>query len=196
MKEPGLDAVLERIEKLERQAQVLRVLLFTAIAGILVLGTAAGTIAQQNSFSASNSSGSVKIDADGFAMYDAAGNRRITIGFNSLNQPGIYLWDSGNVDRLGAYLTGDGDPVVRLTNAQKDDLAFFGLTPDAHEPRISFQDSSGTQRLYLGLTTSESGSVRVYDKAGTERVYAGEYTDGSAGFSAYNSGGTSTWSSP
>jgi hypothetical protein len=210
-------ALEQRIDALERQTHRLKRLLFVFLVMVLALGSAAGTIAQQRALSFSNSTGKVRVDATGFALYDSAGHKRLTLGFNTANEPGMYIWDKNGVDRLGAYMSAKGQPVFRLTDAAKNDRAFFGLTGDAHEPRISLEDASGNERFYVGLSTANSalltmsttsnkevirmqGSdapfLRFSDGTGTTRGYAGIFTDGSAGFASYNESGTQTWTAP
>lgn len=164
----GMDA---RIETLERQIRSLRRLLFVALAGVVAAFGAGAAGAAQRTLSFADSSGHtrVKIDAGGVQMYDAAGNRRILMGFNSSGKPSFYLEDAHGNYPLGAYISNENQPVFRLADEHDKARAYFGLTADSHQPRIEFDDAQENERLYVGLTNQATGLVRSFTVAGKDQ---------------------------
>lgn len=163
----ALTALTARVEMLERQSRRLKVLLFGAFVLVLALGAVSGTIAQQKSISFSDSSGSVNLSA-----------------------AGLYFYDKSHVKRMFVGLTTADTGLVRIFNGSAKEETSL------EDTFLKIRDTNGTERVFVGTSTSNDPILRMYDSAHTERIYAGVYTDNTAGFSAYDSSGTAHWSSP
>jgi hypothetical protein len=161
-----------RVETLERQTRRLKRLLLVSAVTVICAASVATSIAGQRNLTFAGTDGSVRISGSGLTLSDTAGRKRLTIGFNSANQPAIYIWDRDGVDRLGMYISSKGEPVVRLTDSRNVDRAFFGLT-ELEKPRISFQDHTSTERLYVGLTRQDDGLVSTYSTEGKQEINLG-----------------------
>lgn len=178
-----------RVEALERQTRRLKRLLLASAVTVICAATAATGIASQRNLTFAGGDGSVRVSSSGFTLSDSRGHKRLTLGFNSSNQPAIYVFDANGIDRLGIYISDKGQPVIRLTDSRNVNRAFFGLT-ETEKPRISFQDGTATERLFMGLSSEDDGLVRTYstgsqeeislgnqllriDSSGTERAYFG-----------------------
>lgn len=191
----GLEA---RFERLERTVRSLKLLLLIALAGVVAAfaAGAAGAAQKALTFADAHGRARVKIDATGVQMYDAAGKRRVLLGFNTTGHPSLYLEDAHGNYPLGAYISDKEQPVIRLGDANDKGRAYFGLTADRHEPRVEFDDAQENTRLYIGLTTSSTGLVRAFtasgkdqtsleddkvtitDGSGNERIYLGTTSSG------------------
>lgn len=143
----ALLALSERVSALERQSRRLKGMLVGAFALVLVLGAASSTIAAQHSISFSGPQGIVKLSADGLWFYDKHGS-----------------------PRLAEYMSADShEPVIRMRDAKDRDAVYFGLT-SGERPRLSFMDTSNNERLYVGLSTEETGLVRTFTSAGKDQT--------------------------
>lgn len=163
----SLAALAARVDALERQAHRLKVLLFGAFVLVLALGAVSGTIAQQKAITFSDSTGSV-----------------------NLSSAGLYFYDSNHKKRMFVGLTTSDTGLVRIFNSNGQEETSL------EDTFLKIRDTAGTERVFLGTSTSNDPILRMYDSQHTERIYAGVYTDNSAGFSAYDSSGASHWSSP
>ena len=167
MSDASLMALTARVEALERQSRRLKVLLFGAFVLVLGLGAVSGTIAQQKSISFSDSTGSV-----------------------NLSSAGLYFYDSSHKKRMFVGLTTSNTGLIRIFNTNGEEETSL------EDTFLKIRDTAGTERVFLGTSTSNDPIMRMYDAQHTERIYAGVYTDNSAGFSAYDSSGATHWSSP
>lgn len=97
---------------------------------------------------------------------------------------------------------------VHLLTSRGKEIGLFGYTKAATLPAVRFMDSTGENRLLVGLDTSTNGLVRMwnrrgneavsldgnsslyfYDDSGTKRLFAGTTTSGAGDFEIYNSDG-------
>ncbi len=138
-----MQSLMTRVESLERRTRALNVFLFAGIVILLVLGAVSATVAQQRSLDFRGGTGHVKLSADG-----------------------LYFYDKKGVARLAIYLSNQQEPVIRLKDASDRARSYFSLTADAETPRVEFDDTSGQQRLYVGLATEQTGLVRTFTKSG------------------------------
>jgi hypothetical protein len=186
----------DRVSILERQVRTLKRFLFLALAAFVFASVGAGAIAQQKALTFTDASGTtrVKIDATGIQMYHPSGDRAMLLGFNSSGHPSLYLQDLKGNYKLGAYLSDDDQPVIRLADSNDKARAYFGLTSQAHMPRIEFLDAGENERLFVGLTTSATGLVQMQTASGTTQSQFGDdlinITDGNGNKRVYL--GTST----
>lgn len=226
-----------RLERLERQVSTQKRLLVAAIAAVVIAFGAGAAGAAQKAMTFTDTLGHtrVKIDATGVQVFDAKGQRRILLGFNSSSKPSLYLQDERGNYRLGEYISDTNQPVLRMSDANDKARLYIDLDnvgpamqfDDANEhPRLivgladngsglvhtvstsgkvqsaleddklTVTNSSGENRVYLGISDQDNGMLKLFDSGAHERVYAGVYTDGTAGFQALDTSGTTTWSSP
>jgi hypothetical protein len=201
-----------RVEMLERQVRTLKRLFFGAIAAAIVVAGGAGAFAQvqaqaqQQAMTWTNANGgSVKIDGTGVQMYNSANQRVLLLGFNTSSHPSLYLQDAKGNYRFGAYISDDDQPVIRMGDANDKARIYFGLTAQAHMPRIEFLDASENERLFVGLSTSSTGLlsmstaggttqtqvsddlINVTDGNGNKRVYLGTSSQGDGIMRLYDS---------
>lgn len=199
----------ERVERLERQIRTLKRLLLVALAGAFAAfgaGTA-GAAGGQRALTVADATGQtrVKIDAGGLQIFDAAGHRRILLGFNTYGKPSLYLEDAHQNYPFGAYISNTNQPVIRLADSNNKGRAYFTLS-DKSQPHIEFDDASENQRLYVGLTATDStGLLRTFtasgsqqtsleddkvyitDGSGNKRIYLGTSDSGDGILSMYDS---------
>jgi hypothetical protein len=100
-------------------------------------------------------------------FYDDSGTKRLFVGTNTASSGNITMYNSSG----------------KLQTELEDDYLRLG-------------DDTGTEREYIGVTTTNEAVVKLWDRYHTERNFIGTYTDGRAGYTAFDSDGTSTWSSP
>ncbi len=181
----SISAVDARLERLEAQVRGLKRLLLIALAGVVAaIGAGAASAAQKSlTFADAQGHTRVKVDAGGFQMFDAAGHRRILLGFNQDSKPSFYLQDPRGNYVLGAYISDKDQPVIRIADSHNAGRAYFGLTADQHQPRIEFDDAQNNERLYVGLTDQSTGLIRTYTSGGKDQTSLEEdkiwITDGS-----------------
>jgi len=189
------DILAARIDRLERQSNVLkRLLAFSLIAGFALLcGTA--TIAQQRQLSFTSSNGTVRVSGAGLTLYDKSGRQRMILGWNSVSQPGLYYYDGSGTRRMGLYLSDLVKPVMRLYDKSGTTRTEFSENIEGTN-MIKFFDASHVERAYFGQSTTDEPMVELFDTSHTLRSYTGAYTSGGYGFYINDSAGTTTWQTP
>ena len=148
---PDTHAVLERLEKLERQNRALRrvwFFTFAAVAALVLMGLAIPK--------------SRTIEAQKFVVKDARDKTRVEIGL-AQDAPRIVLYDQEG--RLQARLEGGTDGAeIRLHDASGD--AYSGLWAGSAGAMVYAHDQDGNE-LFLGsLKTGDvrSGKLRITGK--------------------------------
>jgi hypothetical protein len=199
----------QRIEALERRTTSLRRTLVIAVVLLAIVATIAGTqAAAQKEMTFADSAGHVRvrINADGFHLYDAHGTTQLVLGESSKDHPILAYYDESGAQRM--WVGYSSYPYVDMAGSNGKDL--IELTADSR-PRLMFYDTTATERLYVGMTTENDPLVRMYstqgkqtmalegqDKPflrfnqgdGTERGYFGVATEGSSLMKLFNPDGT------
>ncbi len=130
-----------RIAVLERRVRRLKVALAACAVLALAVSGFAGASAQQYALHFQNAYGSVKLASDGLSFYD----RRAAL-------------------RMKIFTDETGRPIVQMIDSAKVPRVMYGLQPSGN-PRFAFNDKSGTERLYVGLTTEQTGLVRTFTRS-------------------------------
>jgi len=190
-----LDSLAARIDRLERQSNVLKRLLGISLVVILALFAGGATIAQQRQLSFSSSDGTVRVSGAGIALYDKSGRQRMILGWNSVNQPGLYYFDGSGTRRMGLYLSDLVKPVMRYYDKSGTARVEFSENIEGTN-MLEFYDASHVQRAYFGQSTSDHPMAEFFDASHTLRSYIGQYTSGDFGVYTNDSAGTTTWQSP
>ena len=188
------DILSARIDRLERQTNVLKRLLGISLVVILALFAGGATIAQQRQLSFSSADGTVRVNGTGIALYDKSGRQRMILGWNSVNQPGLYYFDGSGTRRMGLYLSDLVKPVMRLYDKGGTIRTEFSENIEGTN-MIKFFDASHVERAYFGQSTTDEPMVELFDTSHTLRSYAGAYKSGGYGFYINDSTGTTTWQS-
>jgi len=189
------DILAARIDRLERQSNVLKRLLGISLVVILALFAGGATIAQQRQLSFSSSDGTVRVSGAGIALYDKSGRQRMILGWNSVNQPGLYYFDGSGTRRMGLYLSDLVKPVMRYYDKSGTARVEFSENIEGTN-MLEFYDASHVQRAYFGQSTSDHPMAEFFDASHTLRSYIGQYTSGDFGVYTNDSAGTTTWQSP
>ena len=185
----------ERIDKLERQTGVLKRLLGISLVLVFALAAGGATIAQQRALIFNNADGTVRVGGSGFALYDKAGHRRLSLGWNSASQPGVYFSDASGTTRMGLFLGDSSGAVVRLYNKSGAETGNFA-EGSAGVPQLSFFDASHTERVYVGMSTADNPLFEAFDASHTLRSYMGAFNSGNYGMFINDSSGNTTWQEP
>ena len=184
-----------RIDQLERQARTLKRLFGLSLVLGFALFAGGVTFAQQRSLSFSSSNGTVRINGAGVSLYDKSGRERMTLGWNSVSQPGLYYFDTGGTRRMGLYLSDLIKPVMRMYDKSGTVRTEFSENTEGTN-MLRFFDASHVERAYFGESTADNPTVQLFDGSHTLRSYIGAYTSGGYGFYTNDSAGTTTWQSP
>lgn len=140
---------------------------------------------------------------------DSAGNNRMTVGLDTASNGLVRMYSSRNYESVGL----DGNGSLWFYDESGTKRLFAGTTTvstgavimynssgklqsELQDNYLRLGDDTGTEREYIGVTTTDDAVVKLWDRTHTERNFMGAYTDGRAGFTSYNSDGSSTWSSP
>jgi hypothetical protein len=184
-----------RIDQLERQARTLKRLFGLSLVLGFALFAGGVTFAQQRQLSFSSTNGTVRIGSAGLALYDKSGRQRMSLGWNSVNQPGLYYFDANNTRRMGLFLSDLAKPIMRMYDKSGTTRAEF-MENNQGTNMLVFYDASHGERLYLGQTTDDYPTLQLFDASHTVRAYGGAYTSGGYGFYVNDSAGTTTWQTP
>ncbi|HVA27698.1 MAG TPA: hypothetical protein VNF68_05930 [Candidatus Baltobacteraceae bacterium] len=197
-----------RIEALERRTTSLRRMLVITLGLFVIAATIATTQAQQKSVTFADSAGHVRvrINADGFHLYDAKGVTQLVLGSSTSNHPVLAYYDGSGAQRMRVGFS--TFPYIDMAGPNGKDL--IELTADS-SPRAMIFDSSNTERLYMGMTSENDPLLRMYSGAGhqtmalegqdkpflrfnqgdgTERGYLGVATEGSSMLKLFSTDGT------
>lgn len=135
-------ALQQRVAALERRVQRLNIALFGCAVAAIVFGSVSAALAGQHMLSFTDSTGSVKLSSAGLGLYDRSGHRRLAI-----------------------TLAGD-EPLIALSDARTTRLRL--TLGGSHEGGgITFRDSSGDEREYVGLSSDQTGLARMYSSSGS-----------------------------
>jgi hypothetical protein len=153
----NIQAVLERVERLERQNRGLKraAALFMILVSSLILVSAAGRKGRT-------------IEARQIALKDDQGNTRAVLEMRSAG-PGLTLYDAEG-DKVQALLTVlRTGPVLGLYDADGTTRVLLGVTPKG--ATLSFNDAEGRLRAEMGFS-ADAPHVTFFDRGGNP-VYVG-----------------------
>src|SRR6058998_1260327 len=136
----SMEAVLERLEKLERQNRRLR------LAGIALL-LSGGAVAVMGQAARSPRTVAVAVEARKFVLRDAKGKKRAELGL-FLDKPALVLYDEAEraTASLGTFQDITG---WALFGAREQRLAVLEATPGG--PNLSLYSVEGARRLNIGV---------------------------------------------
>jgi hypothetical protein len=184
-----------RIDQLERQASTLKRLFGLSLVLGFALFAGGVTFAQQRALSFSSSNGTVRISGAGLALIDKSGHQLMSLGWNSVHQPGLYYYDSSSTRRMGLYLSDLVKPIMRMYDKNGTVRTEFSENTEGTN-MLRFFDASHVERMYLGQSTADNPTLQLFDASHTMRSYVGAYSSGGYGFYVNDSAGTTTWQSP
>lgn len=184
-----------RIDHLERQAKTLKRLFGLSLVLGFALFAGGVTFAQQRALSFSSANGTVRIGGMGLTLVDKSGRERMSLGWNSVSQPGLYYFDASGTRRMGLYLSDLVKPVMRYYDKSGTIRTEFSENTEGTN-MLRFFDASHVERAYFGQSTADNPTVQLFDSSHTLRSYMGAYENGGYGFYSNDSSGTTTWTSP
>jgi len=142
-KVPELEALVNRVEKLERENRWLKRLGFVAFmlaAGLISMGQARG---------------SRIVEASKFVLKDASGQVRAELGTAEDSSPSLVLFDARGSNRASLDLNKGGEPALRFETAMGKPLAELSVAVDS--PRFSLFSPKGDDGVTV-WTAKEGGS--------------------------------------
>lgn len=165
----------QRLEALERQATSLRRLLILMIVLFALAATIATTQAQQKDLTFSDSAGNVRvrIDAQGFHLYDAKGTTQLVLGPSATESPVLAFYDETGAQRM--WVGYHNYPYVDMAGANGKDL--IEITASDHPNEVIY-DSSDTERFYLGMSSGNGDLLRMFAKDGRQVLDLGQTDQG------------------
>jgi len=184
-----------RIDQLERQARTLKRLFGLSLVLGFALFAGGVTFAQQRALNFSSSDGTVHISGAGMSLIDKSGRTRMSLGWNSVHQPGLYYFDQSSTRRMGLYLSDLVKPVMRMYDKSGTTRTEFSENTEGTN-MLRFFDASHVERAYFGQTTADNPTVQLFDSSHALRTYMGAYSGGGYGFYSNDSSGTTTWTLP
>jgi hypothetical protein len=211
-------SIADRIARLERRARRDRMVALGALAIVLATAQAPSTASNARPLIVTGiDRGSVRLDASGIVVRDAAGSQRADAGIDPDGSPGADLYDTTATIRAGAYLLKD-QPLFRLFDTSGKRRIDMYLSSGDQNPQFDLRESGGTTRLDLFIGSKgvpglamygTDGKARAYfdtddaspflvmkDQAGSTRVVVGGYTSGKIGADIRDASGTVLWSQP
>jgi hypothetical protein len=123
-------------------------------------------------------------------FYDDSGSRRMYVGTTKTGTGIVRIFNGS--EKLQTELA---DDFLRVGDSTGTERGYIGVTT-TNEPALKLWDSNHTERTFVGVSTENTSMVQLFDAGHTERNFMGTYSDGTSGVTAYNSSGTSIWSSP
>ena len=191
---PDLQAVLEPLEKLERQNRRLKragLLALTAVGALLLMGQATpkSRTIEAEKFVLKDSAGKTRavlsmiLDEPGLAIYDEKGIKRADL-FVTPNGPGLALYNeagtlqtaltaykgvngllSYNHDGTPSTVLGEEETGAALRLFDADGKPHIELSTTDQAPQMSFRDAAGKERAVMYLEPhSGSPSIAFYDQ--------------------------------
>lgn len=152
-----IQAVLERLERLEKQNRGLKraAALFMILVSSLILMSAAWRKGHT-------------VEATQIVLKDEEGNKRAVLGMRSAG-PGLTLYDAEG-DKVQALLTVlQTGPVLGLYDADGTTRVLLGVTPKG--ATLTFNDAEGKLRAEMGFS-ADAPHVTFFDRDGNP-VYVG-----------------------
>jgi len=184
-----------RIDQLERQARTLKRLFGLSLVLGFALFAGGVTFAQQRALSFSSADGTLRISGAGVSLIDKSGRTRMSLGWNSVHEPGLYYFDQSSTRRMGLYLSDLVKPVMRMYDKNGTIRSEYSENTEGTN-MLEFYDGSHVQRAYFGQTTTDQPMIEFFDGSHTLRSYMGWQTSGDYGAFVNNSAGTTTWQAP
>jgi hypothetical protein len=148
---PDIQAVLERLETLEKQNRRMKaaMTLLMIFASCLVMTSAAAHKART-------------VEATQIALKDGAGTTRALLGMRS-SGPGLALYDAKG-DKVQALLTVlQTGPTLGLYDAEGNTRVLLGVTPKGST--LAFNDPQGKLRVEIGFS-ADAPHVTFFDRDG------------------------------
>ncbi len=154
---PDIHAVLERLEKLERQNRQLKraVALFIILVTSLILMSAAGRKGRT-------------VEAGRIMLKDEAGTTRAVLGMRSAG-PGLALYDGDGVKVQALLTVLQTGPALGLYDADGTTRVLLGVTRKGATQ--TFNDAQGKLRAEMGFS-ADAPHVTFFDRDGNP-VYVG-----------------------
>lgn len=182
---PRMDALAARVERLERQNRWLTSALLIVAVGAALLVTLAAVappsiqdVVKAKSFAVVDDEGNVRAElgfsadgSHGLVLRDADGSERATLAVSTKGSAqGLSLRDPEGKTRALLAVSPDGFAGVRLFGAA-DAKSFAGITVSPHGTGLglAYLDAEGKQRVglsILGVPPDQSPSLELYDADG------------------------------
>lgn len=178
-----MDPMQKRIDSLERERWLYRVLVLLAVV--------AGLLAAVISIRAGGAGGAV-VRASNLELADAAGKRRAQLALDSQGQPALEIFDVDGKRRTSVGLSRAGEPELRLHNADGNMQISLGIDVNGF-PVLQFYDAAGKRRQTIGLATSGNPRVQLFEPTGRSGVTI--QSDGSV-VTVSDSVGKEVWRAP
>ena len=213
-----LDAMTERLNRLEREIRWWRrmaVLALIGVSAIGLMGQARTRVVEADAFvlRGANSSPRARLHtqpngAVAFAVYDQAGKRRTVLGVSPDGAPSLLLLDTQETGRAGLVAAGDGSVVLTLgrnriaLNTLADGSSTLLITDKNQSPRAEMgvdPDGSPVLRLWsaraLAARVTDQNIV-LYGADEKPRVMAAVRRDGSGAVYVFDKDGKLIWKAP
>ncbi|HTU71415.1 MAG TPA: hypothetical protein VMF11_13980 [Candidatus Baltobacteraceae bacterium] len=161
----------QRLDALERKTTSLRRMLILMVVLFALAATIATTQAQQKDLTFSDAAGNVRvrIDAQGFHLFDAKGTTQLVLGPSSAETPVLAFYDETGAQRM--WVGYHNNPYIDMAGANGKDLIEIAASD---YPSEKIYDSSNTERLYLGMSSGNGDLLRMFAKDGHEVVDLGQ----------------------
>lgn len=198
---PTIDALIQRIERLESAARRSRIttialaLLFLAAASVATVTaqSAATQTMQHLRIVDANGVERVDIDQNGIALADQNGHYRTVLGFVKDTTPFLEMRAPDHTSRFVLFGDATG-PFLRMRDGNGTERVYLGSTT-GDTSQLEFKSSTGKKQV--ALTGDARGSHLSIADEGTRKAYFGIFSnDMAGGVHTFNGDGTSRWYSP
>jgi hypothetical protein len=202
------------LERIERSTAMLRRTQTVVLGAVLLIGLGGQAPASRT---IGTPGGAHTALGNGVGVYDAAGTRRVFIGFSTLDLPVVRESDAAGRTRLDFSLGTGGQPLLNEQSAGGTVRSTIMLSASGegqatisseagthraslfesseHRPNLMMYDAAGNQSGYLAADDT-GGYVVLRDLSGTHRVTFGAYTDGTFGISVRSAASAVLWKAP
>jgi hypothetical protein len=189
---PDLAAVVERMEKLERELRVekrrnrwLLVVVGLAAVGVVLAWTLANTTPT------AQAQGAKVIRANQFVLEDENGMIRATL-IASKDGPGLAMFDQNGKNRVQLDMDKDGPALVMRDENGKNRI---GLAATTEGPSVTMFDQNGKGRIILAASPV-GPALRMFDQNGKDRATLGVMDKGGSWLEMLDQNGKTIWSRP
>ena len=181
MNQPTVDAMLQGLDRLERENRRLKRVAVTLLTGIAALAMMGQAVPKSRI-----------VEAEKFILKDANGRRRAELGLQD-GSPGLYIYSQAGQLReelkdsdktVGLGLIDNGTPRVVLALSQ------------AGQVGLGLQDKDGTARALLNILPNGFGFLCLADKDGKDCAALFTLPNGSPGLEIYDKIGKIVWKAP
>jgi hypothetical protein len=172
MDKPLIDALAERVERLERENRRLKRIGVVVLAAVAVTLAVGAKLADQPEF----------VEATrGFHLRDKDGTLRASLTLEHEGEPGLFLYTKDrDLPAIALSLDSDGQRRLQFRDKTGKERIFLGPLADGHVG-IVLEDGAENQRIKLSVPSQGGPNIQLMDEGRRSRFALAVNPDGDTG---------------